>query len=183
MATGGVDELEGMESEGTRLLKSSISSQTSLSGRRRIDTCFPVVTALCALFFPLLGACILSLGAVITRSHSDSRSLAGVAYIGGGTAELVLGLCLLARVLFLLMKLPRISSSDMASCLLFVALTLSFLVWCAVTFALSAAVLLNGMNYGGDWREVVAMTLSSVSLVLMLVFGVSACCWAGCPAD
>ena len=186
MATNDIEGLESMHSEGERtaLLLSSLSSRAPFSGRRHAvaGRCFTFTTVFCALSFPLLGACILVLGVLIT-GWSDDAHVAGGAYVGGGTAEIALGGCLVLRLLLKLCKLSRTSGGETANCLLFVALTFSFMVWCAVVFSLCVAVILNGLNYGGDWRETTAMALSGASLLLVLVFGGSVCCWAGCPAD
>ena len=187
MATNDVAGLQKMqrEEERTALLNSggSITSRISLSGMRRsaaVDKCYTFTTVLCAVAFPLLGTCIMILGAIIV---SSSAHVAGGAYVGGGTAEFVLGLCLILRLLFQQCKLLRRSCGETTNYVLFVALTFAFLVWCAVAFSLCAGIILNGLNYRGDWRETVAMVLSCISLVLVLVFGGSVCCWAGCPAD
>ena len=179
MATSGVDGLEKMESEGEKApLLESGASQLSVSTRRRVclERSFSLITILCAVLFPLLGASILGLGALISQD-------AGGAYVGGGTAELVLGVCLVLRLAYQLLRLPRRTPGDTANCVLFAVLTFCFMVWCAVVCTLCAALVLNGLNYERNWRETAAMTLSSLSLVLMLVFGGSVCCWAGCPAD
>ena len=176
MATSGVDGLEKMESEGEKApLLESGASQLSVSTRRRVclDRCFSLITILCAVLFPLLGASILALGA-------QDAGVVGGAYVGGGTAELVLGVCLVLRLVY---QLLRRTPGDTASCVLFAVLTFCFMVWCAVVCTLCAALVLNGLNYERNWRETAAMTLSSLSLVLVLVFGGSVCCWAGCPAD
>ena len=188
MATNDSTVLEKMQREEERkalLSGASISSRVSLSGVRRsgvVDKCYTFTTLLCAFAFPLLGICIVILGAIIA-DFSSGANVAGGAYVGGGTAELVLGACLILRLLFNLCKLSRRSCGETTNCVLFLALTFAFLVWCGVAFSLCLAVILNGLNYHEDWRETTAMVLSCISLVLVLVFGASACCWAGCPAD
>jgi hypothetical protein len=188
MATNESAVLERMqrEEERTALLSgASISSRMSLSGVRRsgvVDKCYTFTTLLCAFAFPLLGTCIVILGAIIA-DFSSGAHVAGGAYVGGGTAELVLGACLILRLLFHLCKLSRRSCGETTNCVLFLALTFAFLVWCGVAFSLCVAVVLNGLNYHEDWRETTAMVLSCISLVLVLVFGGSTCYWAGCPAD
>ena len=100
MATSGVDGLEKMESEGEKApLLESGASQLSVSTRRRVclDRCFSLITILCAVLFPLLGASILALGA-------QDAGVVGGAYVGGGTAELVLGVCLVLRLVYQLLR-------------------------------------------------------------------------------
>lgn len=181
MATNNVGALERMDEDEALL---SISSHTSLSGGRlsRMDKCYVFTTLLCALTFPVLGTFILILGIFITHLNSNAN-VAGGAYVGGGTAEIILGACLVAKLSLQLCKLSRRRGREIANYILFVILTFAFLVWCAVAFSLCLAVVMNGLNYGGGWREATAMALSCISLVLVLVFGGTTCYWAGCPAD
>ena len=160
----------------------STSSQLSVSRRRAgVERCFYWTTVVCGIAFLFLGICILPLGIVASNWYTGS-------YIAGGATESVLGVCLIVRLMLKCTKCPGVSTSlrnagDTTSCVLFVALTLLFLVWCATVCSFCTALVLSAMNYGGDRTEVAAIVLSCVSLVLEFVFGGSVCCWAGCPMD
>ena len=157
----------------------SVTSRASISSRRR-DRCYFWASALCGASFLLLGTPVAVLGA----TASAWRTSYG-AYVAGGTAELVLGACLVLRlVLQCFHCLPRRrKAGEAAGWVLFVTLTLIFLVWCTVVCSFCVAVAWSAVNYSGDTREAVDLALSCASLVVGFAFGVSVCCWAGCPAD
>lgn len=140
-----------------------------------LGRCIYWTTSFCGVAFILLGACTLSLGIVISKYRTS-------AYTAGGGAELVLGACLLLGLMLECSKCPRPAKST-GDCVLFIALTLLFLLWCAAVCSYCVALVFSALNYNGDRRELSAILLSSLSLLLTLVFGGSVCCWAGCPAD
>lgn len=185
----GLEKMNSEGGEGSPLIeRGSSPSRFSYrsNGRRQTGTnkCFSVVTTSSAFLFFCLGTCVLTFGVVMLH-RSDNRRAAGGVYAGGGAAELILGICLLFGTLSqtICRLYTRMTASETASLVQFTALTFSFMIWCAGVFCLCVAVVLSGLNYAGDWREMAAITLSSVSLVLMLAYGGSVCCWAGCPAD
>ena len=156
----------------------SATSRASVLSRRRGGVAgkwFNCTMALCGVPLLPLGASIIALGIVILNSNTT-------AYVVGGAAELVLGACILLWLTFQCIKCPR-RELFTGDTVLFVALTVLFLVWCAVVCSLCAALVMSGLHYKGDERELAAIILSCVSLVLVFLFGGRVCCWAGCPAD
>ena len=183
MATNYIDSLERnpLDGEKTSLLarRGRIPGRivfTSTPGRRSsgLGRCIYCTTSFCAVAFFLLGACTVSLGIVISESRTS-------AYTAGGGAELVLGVCLLLGLMLQCFKCPKTRATG--DCVLFAALTLLFLVWCAVVCSHCVGLVFSALNYSGDKLELTAIVLSCVSLLLAFLFGGGVCCWAGCPAD
>ena len=137
-----------------------------------------MISVLSGIAFIVLGLVVLVLGVVISRWYTS-------AYVAGGAAEFVLGVCLLVRQVIKCIKWPAVSTSQRCvgyamSCVQFSSLALLFLVWCTTALFLCIALIMSGMNYGG---EAGAIVLACVSLLFELVFGFSVCCWVGCAAD
>lgn len=181
MATKCIDTLEELSPKHER--RSLLASGESTSSRRSrtgVERCLIKWTdGLCSIAFLSLGACILSLGIVTSDLYSG-------AYVAGGAAELLLGVCLLVRLLATCKKCSAGLSrnGDTTNCVLFIALAVLFLVWCTTVCCYCAAIVLSVLRYKeGDGRLVAAMALSAVSLVLEFVFGASVCYRMGCPAD
>ncbi|CAI8046841.1 hypothetical protein GBAR_LOCUS25903 [Geodia barretti] len=104
----------------------------------------------------MLGICIVILGAIIA-DFSSGANVAGGAYVGGGTAELVWGLASYSDAIQPVQAVQK-KCGETTNCVLFLALTFAFLVWCGVAFSLCLAVILNGLNYHEDRRETTAMS-------------------------
>ena len=177
MATQCIDSLEELSPKHEK--RSLLASGESTSSRRSRTGVEKWTDGLCSVAFLSLGACILILGIVTSDLYSG-------AYIAGGAAELLLGVCLLVRLLATSKKCSAGLSrnGDTTSCALFTALAVLFLVWCTTVCCYCAAIVLSVLRYKeGDGRLVAAMALSAVSLVLEFVFGASVCYRVGCPAD
>lgn len=180
---GSLDALEkGGEKRSLLASGVSISSRASTSSIRSpgVEKCYFWTTVTCSVSFLLLGIPAVVLGAVATTWHTS-----GSAYVGGGTAELILGTCLTLRVVFQCLNcLPRRrNAGNTTSCVLFAILAFVFLMWCCVICSFCTALALSAYNYSREKSEDVAIAIASVSLVLGFMFGVSVCCWAGCPPD
>ena len=148
-----------------------------------LERCFHGTAALCAIAFLLLGPPIVALGIATPNINRHTSAT----YIAGGAAELALGVYLIVRLLSKCMcshcRGISTSTSDYANCFLFGTLVFLFLVWCATVCSFCAALVLSGVNFTGDRREISAIAFTCVSLLLQLVFGASVCCWAGCQVD
>lgn len=180
MATNCIDTLENLSPQHERRSLLASGSSERSTRRPRVERCFRWTNGLCGIAFLFLGICILSLGIVASDQYS-------VAYIIGGATELLLGASLLVKLLITCKICPTEPSrnvKDTTSCVLFTALAFLFLVWCTTVCSYCAAIVLSGMKYKkGDSREIAAMTLSAMSLVLEFVYGAGVCYWVGCPTD
>lgn len=178
MATRYLDSLEELSPKHER--RSLLASGENTSSRSpSVERCFLWTDGLCSLAFLFLGACILSLGVVTSGLYSG-------AYMAGGGAELLLGVCLLVRLLSTCKKCSGLSRNggNTTSCVLFTALAVLFLVWCTTVCCYCAALVMSALQYKEEnGRVIAAMSLSVVSLVLEFVFGASVCYRVGCPAD
>ena len=136
-----------------------------------------VISVLSGIAFIVLGLVVLVLGVVMWKWP--------FAYVAGGAAEFVLGVCLLVRQVLKCIKWPAVSTSQRCvgnamSCVQFSSLALLFLMWCTTALFLCIAIIMTFMNYGG---ETGAIVVAGLSLLFELVFGFSVCCWACCAAD
>ena len=143
-----------------------------------------VISVLSGIAFIVLGLVVLLLGVVMWK-WSGMTPFHTSAYVAGGAAEFVLGVCLLVRQVLKCIKWPAVSTSQRCvgnamSCVQFSSLALLFLVWCTTALFLCIAIIMTFMNYGG---EAGAIVVASLSLLFELVFGFSVCCWACCAAD
>ena len=180
MATNIASRLERIPPDRERV--HLLESGASTFGRRVVvERCHYGNTALCSIAFLLLGPVIAALGAATPNINPH----ASATYIAGGAAELVLGVCLIVRLIVKCSNCGGISTStgDYTNCFLFATLTLLFLVWCATVCSFCAALVFSGVDYTGDRREVSAIVLTCISLLLQIVFGASVCFWAGCQVD
>ena len=184
MATPGdggvIGKLERARDERETLLSRSTESYSS-KRRAGSEICFLSISLLSGIAFIVLGSVTLVLGILISRLYTG-------AYVVGGAAEFVLGVYLLIRQVLKCIKCPAVSTSQRSirnatSCVHFISLALLFLVWCTTACSLFTAIILSGLNYEGDKREMATLVLACVSLLFELVFGVSVCCWAGCAVD
>ena len=157
-------------------------TRTRPQHRTKVDRCFLWTNVFSGATFFFLGLVIIIMSAYVSNSWYKS------AYLAGGVCEVLLGSGLLTRLLLMCLKFPGLSTplqktGDATSCLLFLALTLLFLVWVTSVCALFAAVVQNALNIGVPEEDIVLITISCVSIILELLFGGSVCLFVGCSID
>ena len=162
--------------------ESTVFFPTRPQRRTKVDWCFLWTSVFLGITFLFLGLVIIIMSAYVSNSWYKG------AYMAGGVCEVVLGSGLLIRLLLMCLKFPGLSTplqkaGDATSCLLFLALTLLFLVWATTVCTLFAAVVQNALHIGNPEEDIALITISCVSIILELLFGGSVCFFVGCSID